>query len=148
MENDKKDKKDKKDIDVVILVDTSILLKIFESKKDLFELLKEKILKNNVVFLVLKEVYDELLKLSKGNSNKALNAKTALKFLNTLKKQKSLKILDEPLNYSYNYTDDIILEYASKNNFPIFTQDFGLVKKAKQKNLKVYYYKKKGVIGD
>ncbi len=134
--------------DYVVLVDTSVLLKIFESKKDLFELLKDKLLSNNVLFVVLKEVYDELQKLSKGNSKKALNAKTALKFLNTLKKQKSLKILSEPLNYSYDYTDDIILRFAFEKNFFIFTQDLELVKKAKKKGLKVFYFKKNMTVGD
>ncbi len=132
----------------VVLVDTSVFLKIFEAKKDLFELFKDKVLFNKVLFVVLKEVYDELVNLSKGNSKRALNAKSALKFLNTLKKQKDLKILSEPLNYSYNYTDDIILEFAFKNNFSIFTQDLDLVKKAKSKGLKVFYFKKNMTVGD
>ncbi len=131
-----------------VLVDTSVLLKIFEVKKDLFELLKEKLLYNNIVFIILKEVFEELEGLSKGNSKRAFYAKSALKFLNTLKKQKTLKILDEHLNYSYNYTDDIILEFAFENNFLIFTQDLDLVKKAKKKGLKVFYLKKNMTIGD
>ena len=114
-----------------ILIDTSFLISIVELGKDIFSMINEHI-GENLPFVILKSVENELHTLiSKGDSI-GLKAKSALNLIT------NFNIIDYDEN---NNVDDSLIKITKKINFIVATTDNDLRKKLRDNHVPVIYIK-------
>lgn len=111
-----------------IILDTNFLLLPIQSKIDIFNELNN-IVYNRYQICIIKNIIDELNKISKEEKN---NDKKAAKFALMLLKSKKVKIIKRESNKN---TDDLLFELAKKEKFIIATQDKNLRERLTQEGL-------------
>lgn len=123
-----------------VLIDTNVLVYMYENKKDVFEFAQVVI--PNAEFYILNKVYEELEKIFKQKPQKLKLIKKYLQKLENIKKIKTIDVLEEVAEK--NRTVDKLLIYYSKE-FLIYTNDKELKKKINEKRKRVLTLKEKGV---
>jgi len=111
----------------IVLLDTNILLSIFELKLDVLSLIDLDFGKNR--YFTLQQVIDEL----RHNSSKE-----AVMALQLAKKLVPIREFE-----SNKSVDDALIDYCVKNSCILATQDKELIQKAKTKHLKVLQIRQK-----
>lgn len=127
-----------------ILIDTNILIYMYENKRDVFE--DCKILIPEPKFYVLDKVYNELSKVLKDKPTKYLLIKKYLEKLKNAGKFEILNVDKEILSLSpkYEKVDNLLIYYSDK--YLIYTNDKKLKEKIKLRRNKVLVLKSNGVL--
>ncbi|MBS7610669.1 hypothetical protein KEJ27_00415 [Candidatus Bathyarchaeota archaeon] len=116
---------------VKLVVDASFLLECIRRKIDIIEKLEEK-LNSRVRIVVLKPVYDEMLRLSMGSDRKSRYARLAIQLLSRVEMELVEVDGKEPV-------DTIIEQYAYKLKTPVATNDLNLKKRLVKLKIPVLY---------
>jgi rRNA-processing protein FCF1 len=127
-----------------ILIDTNILIYMYENKKDIFDIVSTVI--PYPKFYVLDKVYDEIEKVYK---NKPVKKKLLIKYLEKLKNANKFKVIEVPkeifeLSPKYTKIDNLLIHYSNK--YIIYTNDRKLKIKIKERKNKVLILKLNGVL--
>lgn len=127
-----------------ILIDTNILIYMYENKKDIFE--NVKILIPNAKFYILDKILEELSKVYKDKPRKL---QLTLNYLEKLKEIKKFEIMDVDkeiflLSPKYNKIDNLLIYYSNK--YLVYTNDKKLKDKIKEKGNRVLTLKNNGVL--
>lgn len=127
-----------------ILIDTNILLYMFNNKKDIFDAVK--IVIPNAEFYVLDKVFVEIDRVYKNKPTKLRLIKNYLKKLEALKKFEIINVPVELLERKMRYSkiDNLLIYYSNK--YIIYTNDRILRDKIKMKGNKTLTLKKQGVL--
>lgn len=126
-----------------ILIDTNVLIYMYENKKDIFE--ECRLVITDPEFYVLDKVFQELEKVYKDKPNKLLLINRYLKKLKDAKKFKILDVDEKILALSpkYKKVDNLLIYYSNK--YIIYTNDKNLKTKIRYKN-RVLTLRSKGVL--
>jgi rRNA-processing protein FCF1 len=116
---------------VKLIVDASFLLECIQRKIDIVEKLEER-LNSKVKLVILKPVYDEILRLSTGSNRKSHYARLAIQLLNRIEADLVDVNGKEPV-------DTLIEQYACKFKIPVATNDLNLRKRLTQSGIPVLY---------
>ncbi|MEM2848890.1 MAG: hypothetical protein QXI36_01280 [Candidatus Bathyarchaeia archaeon] len=116
---------------VKLVVDASFLLECIRRKIDIIEELQEK-LNSRVRIVVLKPVYDEMLRLSTGSNRKSRYARLAIQLLN----RTGMELVDVD---GKGTVDALIEQYAHKLKIPVATNDLNLKKRLVRLKIPVLY---------
>lgn len=127
-----------------VLIDTNVLIYMYENKKDIFEDVKIVIPEAN--FFILDKVFDELSKVLKDKPSKLRLIKNYLNKLLDLKKFEILKVDKEIINKHPKYLkiDNLLIYYSNK--YIVYTNDKKLKEKIKLRRNRVLVLKKTGVL--
>ncbi len=127
-----------------ILIDTNVLIYMYENKKDIFE--ESKFLIPNSNFFILDKVFDELSKVLKDKPKKLELIKKYLEKLKNINKYEILKVDEKILQLSPKYSkiDNLLIYYSNK--YLIYTNDKKLKDKIKEKGNRVLVLKENGVL--
>jgi len=127
-----------------VLIDTNVLIYMYENKKDIFE--ECKIVIPNARFFVLDKVLDELSKVYKNKSGKLMLINRYLEKLKEANKFEILNVSEEILKLSPKYAkiDNLLIYYSDK--YLIYTNDKILKEKIKLRKNKVLTLKLNGVL--
>jgi len=127
-----------------ILIDTNILVYMYENKRDVFDPVK--ILIPDSKFYVLDKVFDELSKVYKEKPNKLRLIKNYLKKLQDVGKFEVLEVLPEILKLSpkFEKIDNLLIYYSNK--YLVYTNDKKLKEKIKLKGNRVLTLRINGVL--
>jgi len=127
-----------------ILIDTNILMYMFDNKKDIFEAVTQII--PSAEFYVLDKVYGEIDKVLKDKPQRKRLFINYLKKLEDKGKFKILVVSTDILNKGekYNKIDNLLIYYC--NNYIIYTNDKILKDKLKLKRAKIITLKTQGAI--
>ncbi len=123
-----------------ILIDTNVLVYMYENKKDVFDFAEVVI--PDAEFFVLDKTYDELNKIFKKKPQKTKLIKKYLQKLELIKKIKKIFVSDEINNRCRN-VDNLLVYYS--NEYLIYTNDKELKQRIKNKKRRVLTLKEKGV---
>lgn len=116
---------------VQLVVDASFLLECIRRKIDIIEELEEK-LNSRVRIVVLKPVYDEMLRLSTGSNRKSRYARLSIQLLNRI----GIELVDVD---GKGPVDALIEQYAYKLKTPVATNDLNLKKRLVRLKIPVLY---------
>lgn len=127
-----------------VLIDTNILLYMYNNKKDIFDAVK--IVIPNAEFYVLDKVFVEIDRVYKNKPTKLRLIKNYLKKLEALKKFEIIKVPVELLEKKMRYSkiDNLLIYYSNK--YIIYTNDRILRDKIKMKGNKTLTLKTRGVL--
>jgi len=127
-----------------VLIDTNILIYMYQNKKDIFDAVI--LLIPNAEFFVLDKVYDEIGKVFKDKPRKKEILLRYLQKVESKEKYKIIVVPNELLQKSERYKKiDNLLIYYSKD-YIIYTNDRILKEKLKQKHTKIITLKTRGAI--
>lgn len=127
-----------------ILIDTNVLIYMYENKKDIFDYVK--ILIPDAKFFILDKVMDELSKVYKDKPRKLAIIKNYLEKLKDLGKFEILKV-DEgilALSPKYQKIDNLLIYYSDK--YLVYTNDRKLKDKIKLRKNRVLTLKLNSVL--
>ena len=130
-----------------VLFDSSSLVLMFERKVDIFEALEEHV-RTRIEGVVLSSVLKELSAMGKDGSMRARHARAAYQYVLEAIERKALKKLDVPSEYSLLDVDGQLVAIAQEMNIAIFTQDNGIMRRARKSRTKVYSMRSTGTIGE
>jgi len=116
---------------VKLIIDASFLLECIQRKIDIIERLEER-LNSKVRAVILKPVYDEILRLSMGSNRKSHYARLAIQLLNRIEADLVDMNGKEPV-------DTLIEQYACKFKIPVATNDLNLRKRLVRLGIPVLY---------
>jgi rRNA-processing protein FCF1 len=118
-----------------ILIDTNILIYMYENKRDIFEYTK--VLIPDAKFFILDKGFDELSKVYKDKPRKLSLIINYLNKLKEINKFEVLEVLDDVLSLSpkFQKIDNLLIYYSNK--YLIYTNDKILKDKIKKKGNKV-----------
>jgi len=127
-----------------ILIDTNILLYMYDNKKDIFDAVRVVI--PNAEFYILDKVFIEIDRVYKNKPTKLRLIKNYLKKLESLKKFEIIKVPVELLETKMKYSkiDNLLIYYSNK--YIIYTNDRILKEKIKIKGNKTLTLKTNGVL--
>jgi len=127
-----------------VLIDTNVLIYMYENKKDIFENVKSLI--PNVDFYILDKVYEELDKVYKTKPIKNELIKRYLKKLEVVNKFKIKKVDQKIIDLSPKYlkVDNLLIYFSDK--YLVYTNDRKLKEKLKLNNKKVLTLKRESVV--
>ncbi len=127
-----------------ILIDTNILIYMFDNRKDIFDAVTQII--PSADFYVLDRTYDEINKVFKDKPQRKTLFIRYLKKLEDKEKYKILKVSDEVLSRGERYLkiDNLLIYYC--NNYIIYTNDRILKEKLKLRRAKIITLKTQGAI--
>jgi len=125
-----------------VLIDTNVLIYMYEEKQDIFDKVKELI--PQVEFFVLDKIYDEIEKVYK---TKPMRKKLLLRYMGKLEASKKFQIIKVPEDvlarvYKYQQIDKLLIYFC--NDYLIYTNDKVLKVKIKERRGKVITFKKQG----
>ncbi len=123
-----------------ILIDTNVLVYMYERKKDIFEFVEVVI--PNAEFFVLDKTVEELEKVFKQKPLKLGQIKKYLKKLEEVKRIKTI-IVQEELAQKNRTVDKLLIYYA--RDYIIYTNDKELKKKINERGKRVLILKENGV---
>ena len=112
-----------------ILIDTNVLVYMYENKKDIFEFAKNKI--SNAHFIVLDKTINELEKIYCDKVQKLKHIKQYLSKLEEINKFEIMNV-SASLNSQYRNVDSLLVYFCKK--YIIFTNDKKLKLRIKRKN--------------
>jgi len=116
---------------VKLIVDASFLLECIRRRIDVIERLEE-MLNSKIRVVVLKPVYNEMLRLSMGSNRKGHYANLAIQLLNRIEADLVDVNGKEPV-------DTLIEQYACKFKIPVATNDLNLRKRLVRLGIPVLY---------
>ncbi len=127
-----------------ILIDTNVLIYMYENKKDIFDYVK--ILIPDAKFFILDKVIDELSKVYKDKPRKLAITKNYLEKLKDLGKFEILKVDESILALSpkYQKIDNLLIYYSDK--YLVYTNDRKLKDKIKLRKNRVLTLKLNSVL--
>jgi rRNA-processing protein FCF1 len=127
-----------------VLIDTNILIYMYENKKDIFE--ECKLVIPNANFYVLDKVLEELSKVYKTKPGKLRLIKRYLDKLKDVNKFKILNVDESILKLSPKFAkiDNLLIYYSDK--YLVYTNDKILKEKIKLRRNKVLILKLNGVL--
>jgi len=127
-----------------ILIDTNILMYMYDNKKDIFDSVTQII--PSAEFYVLDRTYGEIDKVLKDKPQRKTLFIRYLKKLEDKGKYKLLKVTDEVLSRGLRYQkiDNLLIYYC--NNYIIYTNDRILKEKLKLRRAKIITLKTQGAI--
>ncbi len=123
-----------------VLIDTNVLIYMYENKKDIFDFAE--IVIPDAKFYILDKVYQELEKVFKKKPIKLKNIQKYLQKLENVKKIQEIKVPEDLAEK--NRTVDRLLIYYSKE-YLVYTNDKELKKKINEKRRRVLVLREKGV---
>ncbi len=116
-----------------VILDTNFLLIPVQFKVDIFSEI-ERLVEEPHKIIVPDVVVDELRKLSGSRGKDGRAARFALKIVEEKKKREELEIIEG----GERPVDKWLLEFAGKKKAYLGTNDIGMRKKARKKNIKVF----------
>ena len=127
-----------------ILIDTNILIYMYENKKDIFDAVT--LLIPEAEFFVLDKTYNEIEKVFKDKPRKK---EMLLRYLKKVEEKGKYKILNVPnelvdKSERYNKIDNLLIYYCK--DYIIYTNDRILKEKLKFKHSKIITLKTQGAI--
>ncbi len=127
-----------------ILIDTNVLIYMYENKKDIFDYVT--VLIPDPKFFILDKVFDELSKVYKAKPNKFLGIKRYLEKLKEINKFEIIEVGEDVLSLSVKFTkiDNLLIYYSNK--YLVYTNDKILKDKIKKKGNRVLTLKNNGVL--
>jgi len=127
-----------------ILIDTNILMYMFDNRKDIFDAVTQII--PSADFYVLDKTYGEIDKVLKDKPQRKKLFIRYLKKLEDKEKYKIIKVPDEVLSRGERYLkiDNLLIYYC--NNYIIYTNDRILKEKLKLRKAKIITLKTQGAI--
>jgi rRNA-processing protein FCF1 len=127
-----------------ILIDTNVLIYMYENKKDIFD--NVKLLIPEAKFFVLDKVLDELSKVYKDKPRKFIITKNYLEKLKEIGKFEILNVDSKILELSpkYQKIDNLLIYYSDK--YLVYTNDRKLKEKIKLRGNRVLTLRTNGVL--
>ncbi|RLI29307.1 hypothetical protein DRO58_00080 [Candidatus Bathyarchaeota archaeon] len=116
---------------IKVIVDTSFLLECVRRRVDFVDGL-ERILNSRVELVVLKPVYEEIKRISKGSDERSRYARLLLQLL--AKARTHILKTDVKVD-----VDDLLLDIAAKMKLPVATNDSSLRRKLRRQGIPVFY---------
>ncbi|NCP97487.1 PIN domain-containing protein, partial [archaeon] len=97
-----------------VLIDTNVLIYMYENKKDIFDYVT--VLIPDPKFFILDKVFDELSKVYKAKPNKFLGIKRYLEKLKEINKFEIIEVGEDVLSLSVKFTkiDNLLIYYSNK----------------------------------
>jgi len=127
-----------------VLIDTNVLIYMYENKKDIFDYVN--IIIPEAEFYILDKVYEELEKVLKSKPMKLRLIKNYLKKLEYSKKFNILEVNNRILQLSdkYQKIDNLLIYFSSK--YLVYTNDKKLKEKINKKGRRVIILKNQGAL--
>lgn len=117
---------------VKLIVDASFILECIRRRIDIIKELED-VLNSRVKFVILKPVYNEILRLSAGSGRKSCYARLAIQLLNRIE----IELIE--VEGDERPVDAIIEQYAYKLKTPVATNDLKLKKRLVTLKIPVLY---------
>jgi len=116
---------------IKVIADTSFLLECIRRRVDFVEGL-ERLLNSRVELVILKPVYDEIKRISKGSDERSRYARLLIQLLAKTRTHVLKTRVDADV-------DDLILDLATRMKLPVATNDLDLRRRLRREGIPVFY---------